>query len=46
MPQPNDAATQAEGLTEKLDEVYETEPSTLEPELVALQVASVGGERW
>lgn len=40
------AAYQDEDVTEKLDEIYESEPSTLEPELVTLQVASIGGESW
>ena len=40
------AAYQSEDVTAKLNEVYETEPSTLEPELVALQVASIGTETW
>ena len=39
------AAYQAEVVTEKLNEIYESEPSTLEPELVTLQVASIGEER-
>ncbi len=37
---------QGEDVTEKLDEVYEKEPSALEAELVVLQVASIGGESW
>lgn len=37
---------QDEEVTKKLNEIYETEPSTLEPELVTLQVASIGDERW
>lgn len=40
------ATYQTEDVTEKLNEVYETEASNLEPELVALQVASIGGESW
>jgi hypothetical protein len=39
-------ATYEEEITEKLNKVYETEPSTLEPGLMTLQVASVGGESW
>jgi hypothetical protein len=30
-----------EDITQKLDEVYQVEASTLEPELVTLQVASI-----
>jgi hypothetical protein len=33
-------------VTEILNRVYETETSTLEPMLVNLQVASLGGETW
>ncbi len=33
-------------ITETLNQVYEAEPSTLEPVLVRLQVASLGGETW
>ncbi len=40
------AAYQDEDITKKLDEVYETETSSLDPELIALQVASTGGEGW
>ena len=39
-------AHQTKRVTEALDQVYETEPSTLEPVLVDLQVASIGGEPW
>ena len=39
-------AHQLEDVTEALHQVYETESSTLEPELVALQVASIGNETW
>jgi hypothetical protein len=35
-----------EAITEKLNEVYETEPSSLEPDLVTLQLASIGGDKW
>ena len=35
------ATYQDEGVTEKLDELYEIETSSLDPELVALQVASI-----
>ena len=40
------ATYESEDVTAQLNEVYETEESVLEPELVALQVASIGGERW
>lgn len=40
------ATYQNEDVTEKLNEVYETEPSTLEPELVNLQITSIGNESW
>lgn len=40
------ATYQNEDVTEKLNEVYETEPSSLEPELVNLQVTSMGNESW
>jgi len=33
-------------ITKKLDEVYAKEDSTPEPELVAIQVASIGEEEW
>jgi len=35
-----------ESITQKLDEIYQVEDSTLEPELVTLQVASIGDESW
>lgn len=35
-----------EGVTEALNRVYETESSTIEPVLVRIQLASVGGETW
>jgi hypothetical protein len=37
---------QMENVTEALNRLYEREPSTLEPGLVALQVASIGDEKW
>jgi hypothetical protein len=40
------ATYQNEDVTEKLNEIYETEASSLEPDLVTLQVASIGGESW
>ncbi|MEN6429000.1 MAG: ChpI protein [Phycisphaerales bacterium] len=33
-------------ITKKLNEVYAKEDSTLEPELVAIQVTSIGKEQW
>jgi hypothetical protein len=33
-------------VTKRLDEVYAKEDSTLELELVAIQVASIGEEQW
>jgi hypothetical protein len=40
------AEYQNEDVTEKLNQVYETEPSNLEPDLVTLQLASIGGDNW
>ncbi len=40
------ATYQNEDVTEKLNEIYETEESKLEPDLVTLQVASIGGKSW
>ena len=37
---------QNEDVTEKLNEVYEKEPSELDTELIALQVVSIGDESW
>ena len=39
-------AHQTEHVTEALNRVYETEASTLEPGLVALQVASISDKTW
>jgi hypothetical protein len=39
-------AHQMENVTDALNRLYEREPSTLEPGLVALQVASIGDEKW
>jgi hypothetical protein len=39
-------AHQTKKVTEALNRIYETESSTLEPGLVALQVASIGDEPW
>ena len=33
-------------ITETLNRVYAEEPSTLEPELVKMQVVSLEGEQW
>lgn len=35
-----------ENVTQKLNEIYQTEASTVDPELVTLQVASIGDESW
>lgn len=35
-----------ENVIQKLDEIYQTEASTVDPELVTLQVASIGDESW
>jgi hypothetical protein len=40
------ATYESEDVTARLNEVYETEESALEPALVTLQVASIGGEHW
>ncbi len=40
------AAYQNGDITGRLDEVDAKEDSTLEPELVAIQIASIGGEKW
>ena len=40
------ATYESEDVTAQLNEVYETEESVLEPELVVLQVASISSERW
>lgn len=33
-------------VTNKLDEIYAKEESALEPELVAIQIDSIGEEKW
>jgi len=33
-------------ITKKLDEVYAREKSTLEPGVIAIQIASIGEEEW
>jgi len=40
------AEHQKENITETLDQIYADEPSTLEPELVKMQVLSLDGENW
>lgn len=40
------ATYESQDITAQLNEVYEAEESVLESELVALQVASIGGESW
>lgn len=37
---------ESKSVTEKLDNVYVTESSALEPELVEMQIATVGDEQW
>ena len=40
------AAYQNGDITKRLDEVYAREDSTMEPEFVAIQIASTGEEKW
>ena len=40
------AEHQKENITEALDQVYAGEPSSLEPELIKMQVVSLEGEEW
>lgn len=40
------AEHETENITDVLDRVYADEPSTLEPELVKMQVVSLDGEEW
>jgi hypothetical protein len=40
------AEHQKENITEALDEVYANDPSTLDPELVEMQVISLEKEEW
>jgi len=40
------AEHQKENITEALDEVYTDEPSTLDPELIEMQVISLEKEEW
>ncbi|MBN1873568.1 MAG: hypothetical protein JXA33_05000 [Anaerolineae bacterium] len=39
-------AHQRNSITELLNQIYSTEPSALEPELIKLQLTSVGDEAW
>jgi hypothetical protein len=39
-------AHEKERVTEALNQVYETEPSEIDPELVKIQMISVGGDAW
>lgn len=40
------ATYEGEDVTAQLNEIYETEESRLESEIVTLQVASIGGKDW
>ncbi len=40
------AAHQADDVTARLNRVYETQPSALEPVLVKIQVAALASEAW
>lgn len=40
------AEHEKENITENLDQVYAEEPSALEPELIKMQVVTLGGEQW
>jgi len=40
------AAHQNGDVTKRLDEVYAKEPSTMDPDMVAIQIASIGREKW
>ena len=33
-------------ITDALDRIYAQQPSTVEPELVKMQVAAIGSEQW
>lgn len=37
---------QSAHITERLNQIYETEPSTLDPILVRLQASSLSAEEW
>jgi hypothetical protein len=40
------AEHQKENITETLDQIYADEPSTLEPELIKMQIVSLEAEEW
>ncbi len=40
------ASYQNGDVTKRLDEVYAKEPSAMAPEMVAIQIASIGKEEW
>jgi hypothetical protein len=40
------ATCQNGDVTEKLNEVYTKEKSTMDPEMVEIQIASIGEEKW
>jgi len=40
------AEHQKENITETLNQVYDEGPSTLEPELVTMQIVLLDGEEW
>jgi hypothetical protein len=40
------AEHQKEDVTETLNRILETEPSSVEPEMVKMLVLSIGGEEW
>ena len=40
------AAYQNGDVTKRLDEVYATEQSAMEPEMVAIQIDTIGEEKW
>ena len=40
------AAYQNGDVTKRLDEVYATEQSAMEPEMVAIQIDAIGEEKW
>jgi hypothetical protein len=37
---------QKKSVMDKLNDVYAAEPSAIEPELVKMQIASMGNEKW
>ena len=40
------AAYQNGDVTKRLDEIYATEQSAMEPEMVAIQIDAIGQEKW